>query len=763
MIGSLGLFTKLWKEHTEIVEVVSKGHPKCDRCGEILAARAKFSDRTDEVGRDWARKCDRDQAEHDEEHLGERDYSEDFWLKAQDRPDLITAASMDAPTETQFDVPMQKRTAHDVVKSLEGGKKWSSKIMGLMFARYGMRVYAAREALGSGSNLSLTVLYLGLLLLVASGHTLGRMFHVLLDNTSADNKNNEMIFFLAWLVMEGAFEETCAFMMIKGHTYSRIDQSFRTMIVQMMGEAVWTISMMLAFLFKFLAPYNCLGVEELPHVWDWGNFFAPHVHQRLGGFATGQYGSGMHEIRCRKDKDGVVRVWLRKSSKASNWLPEEGGIPVFKSTPNGQPKVKEASSDVSWNKEGVEANVNAWYKYMHVNETAAAKIRAEWEARFAALPPNGDTTQLPEEAKLKWAELPKRMAATPGPREDFGTTYVSNALENPPVNPLTYHGRTAGDVAREVNSYQQFVRNNYEGEIPVFQADFLLVQPKGKELQLHRVVHDLAIEEATVKNISCTTAVYEEIPQQGCPRLFGTFVPKLNVHHDPSNKKSGGKFVRVPQLQRDDIVLYNVEVDGIRVPATQGEKAHTKLQLTRKSLEGLAIVRPSFVMPSPLPPSHADQAGIDEEDNAPGGGRARGNGRRRSRALVVSEEEEDEDDVDDDVQAVAPDGWEVVPWEPGEIITNFMVWTQLPGEAHRTWHVGVVARTLARPTVREGFTHDVCLDGTAERRGLALSAETYGEGVWNAIRNSNQEDEEVDQPANSPDTHNRPTRRRRQR
>ena len=101
---------------------------------------------------------------------------------------------------------------------------------------------------------------------------------------------------------------------------------------------------------------------------------------------------------------------------------------------------------------------------------------------------------------------------------------------------------------------------------------------------------------------------------------------------------------------------------------------------------------------------------------------------------MVFEEEEDEDDVDGDVLAVAPDGWELVAWEHGETIANFMVWTQLAGEAHRTWHVGVVARTLARLTVRDGFTHDVCLDGTAERRGLALSAETYGEEVWTAIR-----------------------------
>lgn len=569
VIGSLALFTKLWKEHNEIVEVVSKGHPKCDRCGELLAQRAKYADRCDAVGRDWVKQCDAEQAEHDKEHLGERDYAEDWWFKSVEHPELVTCASMDAPTETQFDVPMQRRTAHDVVKSLEGGKKWSSKIMGLMFAGHGMRVYAAREALGSGSNLSLTVLYLGLLQLAAANVPLGRIFHILLDNTTGDNKNNELLFFLAWLCLIGVFEEPNAFMMIKGHTYSRIDQSFRTMIVQMMQEAVWTISMMLAFLFKFLAPYHCLGVEELPHLWNWKEFFKPHVHERMGGFATSQYGSGMHEFRFRKDRHGVVRMWCRKSSKASNWLPEGPGLEVFKSTPVGAPPIAHAAKDTSWDRAGMESNIAAWYKYMHVSESAAAKIRAEWDARFAALPPDGDTTQLPEEDKLKWVELPKMKGRTLPPSHDFGPTYVSNALENPPINPLTGHGRTSADVARDLHSHQNHVRKEataagYVGEFPIYQADFLIVKLRGRDVQLHRVAHDLAVDDATVKDITFVTAEYTHKPQEGYNGWFGTFSPTPNTAHDPHDKKKGGKFLRHQHVTRDDIVLYDVDVIHVR-------------------------------------------------------------------------------------------------------------------------------------------------------------------------------------------------------
>lgn len=247
---------------------------------------------------------------------------------------------MDAPTEYQFeDVPVQPRRSHDTVKSLEGVKKWQSKIMGIMIAGWGMRAYVARAGLGAGANLSCTVMYLTLMAMVGVGRQLGATFNILLDNTCADNKNDDVIHFLGWLVLTDVFEEASAFMMIKGHTFSRIDQSFRTMIVKLMSTAVWTVGHLMQLMFRFLAPYNCLTVEELPHLWNWGAYFQPHIHEKFKGFATNQLGSGMHEIRCRKDRDGVVRVWFRASSKASTWLPEDGGYPMFQSTPEGEPPI----------------------------------------------------------------------------------------------------------------------------------------------------------------------------------------------------------------------------------------------------------------------------------------------------------------------------------------------------------------------------------------------------------------------------------------
>ena len=55
--------------------------------------------------------------------------AEDWWMKGEDFPNLVTALSMDAPTEKQFDVPVQQRKARDVVKALDTAKRWSSKIL----------------------------------------------------------------------------------------------------------------------------------------------------------------------------------------------------------------------------------------------------------------------------------------------------------------------------------------------------------------------------------------------------------------------------------------------------------------------------------------------------------------------------------------------------------------------------------------------------------------------------------------------------------
>ena len=322
VVGSVGIFRELWKSHTEILEQGATGNPICERCGEYETLYDSLEGRTDATAVKARADADDRKEQHDLEHRGERQYAEDIWGAAELRPDRITAQNFDAPTVSQFDLPVQKRVARDVTKRLESMQKWGSKVTGVMTAGEGMLCFIARAGLGGGPNLSLTVLYLALLHVADSRQgKLGTRYNILMDNTGGDNKNAEMVAFIAWLVLADHFRDASFFCQLKGHTFTVLDQSFNTMISQLLGQAIYTVSSLLQFIFQFLQPYGCQEVIELHQLWDWKLAFKPHL-DRIEGFCTGQYGAGMHECYIRKDAEGVVRVWMRKSSKASGWLPE---------------------------------------------------------------------------------------------------------------------------------------------------------------------------------------------------------------------------------------------------------------------------------------------------------------------------------------------------------------------------------------------------------------------------------------------------------
>ena len=209
------------------------------------------------------------------------------------------------------------------------------------------------------------------------------------------------------------------------------------------------MSRLMVLMHNFLAPYQCVGVQELEHLWDWKAFFAPHA-KRLGGFCTSQYGSGMHEFYARKDGDGIVRVWFRASSQASSWLPEGPGYQIFQNIPVGRPDLAMAKQDEAWGRVAVEGTLRAWYRFMTTeSEAHAAKIKAEWDSRFSMLPRGGDTNLLPETRRLLWLDLPQRSFPHPQHYADTADG-VTGGLENPQINPITGLGRSSTDVQKEL-------------------------------------------------------------------------------------------------------------------------------------------------------------------------------------------------------------------------------------------------------------------------------------------------------------------------
>ena len=173
-----------------------------------------------------------------------------------------------------------------------------------------------------------------------------------------------------------------------------------------------------------------------------------------------------------------MRLWYRKSSQATSWLPDGNGMLVFKSLPEGHPELKPGKPDARWKRDEVERTVKAWYKYMAVLPTQAAKIKSDWQARFDALPTDGDVSELPASQKLVWMDLPQQ-AASRGARVDTEQLAIghSKTTDNPPINPVTGMGRTSADVERELRFYKTKVRAIDEAAI--FQADFLFVKIEG--------------------------------------------------------------------------------------------------------------------------------------------------------------------------------------------------------------------------------------------------------------------------------------------
>ena len=412
---------------------------------------------------------------------------------------------------------------------------------------------------------------------------------------------------------------------------------------------------------------------------------------------------------------------MRKSSRASGWLPEGPGFLVFESPPVMPPAIARTKSAEAWGKAQVEATIRAWYGYMALESTGVKKVREDWEARFAALPANDDASQIDPALRLQWRELPRAAwLCGGGTRPENATTAqhhdrfapVSDALENPPVNPLTGHGRTAADVQRELRAWQAHIRKEYHSQHPVYQGDYLFVQLPGQSLQLHRIASGLFMEDALRPDVHFQTSEYFQVGNPDCGGFWGEFTMASNTHHDPANKKSGGKYLRHNEITRDHIRLYGVGVVLLKKPTPPGEKPQTWIRVLASSLVRLSKVCPEFAVPNPLPDSHTGDDGVDADDVA--------------EEAVVEE---------DDPPPPVPEGYEARPSAELDTISDFLLWSTI-GNGRAQWHRGVTTKVYPPNYLYRGkpFTHDAKLDRSREVRGVNLTPELEADGIWVAIQ-----------------------------
>eukprot|EP00965_Chrysotila_dentata_P036568 1217127-Pleurochrysis_carterae.AAC.1 len=130
-----------------------------------------------------------------------------------------------------------------------------------------------------------------------------------------------------------------------------------------------------------LEEYNVIECRELHCLWYFPTWLDPFMHT-VGAFATGQHGDGMHKFVLRKDALGVVRIYFRKSSQASTWLPEGPGMEVFKSPPHGKPPFASFKSDSGWERHTVDWTVRRWLPHLVLSEQDRVAAIDEWERRL---------------------------------------------------------------------------------------------------------------------------------------------------------------------------------------------------------------------------------------------------------------------------------------------------------------------------------------------------------------------------------------------
>lgn len=196
---------------------------------------------------------------------------------------------------------------------------------------------------------------------------------------------------------------------------------------------------------------------------------------------------------------------------------------------------------------------------------------------------------------------------------------------------------------------------------------------------------------------------------------WGEFTPKPNEGHNAANKKSGTKFVRISEISREHIVLYNVKAVVVKKPPPPGEQPKPWVRVHALSLERLARICPEFAFPEHLPDTHEADA-VEMEDEEFG--------------EEAEEGEEGEEGNDEDPPPVIPMGFRKAETEPVPL-EHFVIWADVR-QGRAAWRTGVVTKAYAPGFTYRGkpYTHDAQLDGGKDVIGVNLTPELKGTGYW---------------------------------
>ena len=101
--GSLSAFKKAWSEFDDIVQEKSSGHAKCRACGELESRFDALDGRMDKEGKKLQAQLQEEKQLHERDHLGEREYAEDWCCTPLHCTPLSTPLQSTALDSTRLD------------------------------------------------------------------------------------------------------------------------------------------------------------------------------------------------------------------------------------------------------------------------------------------------------------------------------------------------------------------------------------------------------------------------------------------------------------------------------------------------------------------------------------------------------------------------------------------------------------------------------------------------------------------------------------
>ena len=336
--GTRSLLKRIIKRERRLHQKTVNSHPRCNTCVMLSAKWSTAQAMRGTGGTEARRQVAAAVRQHEDNHMGERGVLDQAAYRALVDPRRQWVILADAATKSNFNLPkLNEATPKDLVNA----PFFSFKLSGTFAPGFGFTPYLCHDSSVHGSNLVWTTVWDTICRMERHyGFTADELF-ILLDNTTADNKNKTMLGVCGWLVSSGKFKRVRVFFLMVGHTHVIIDQIFGVITVSLRGKELMLPNDLITHINNVLSEnpqYQPSPCQWLRTVFDWSSF----ITEKCGGVSkdiTGLFRkintallpdgqvnthfNGMHDmvfLLVPGTPASHVYIMYRKSSKAA-WLP----------------------------------------------------------------------------------------------------------------------------------------------------------------------------------------------------------------------------------------------------------------------------------------------------------------------------------------------------------------------------------------------------------------------------------------------------------